>query len=60
MEKDNNGFKLLSNKQSLEEVQIQRAVKTTKQVLYDNGLFDDFDTPDEILNDILFTRRRGI
>ena len=41
LEKDYNEFKLQCNKQSVEEILIQRAVKTTIQVLYDKGLFDN-------------------
>ena len=37
IEKDYNEFKLLSNKHSVEEVSIQRAVKTTIQILYNKG-----------------------
>ena len=38
IEKDYNEFK----KQSVEDILIQRAVKTTIQILYDKGLFDYF------------------
>ena len=38
-EKYFNEFKLQYNKQSVEEILIQRAVKTTIQILYDKGLF---------------------
>ena len=38
-EKDYNEFKLQYNKQSVEDILIQRAVKTTIQILYDKGLF---------------------
>ena len=34
-EKNYNEFKILTNKQSIEEVLIQRVVKTTIQILYD-------------------------
>ena len=60
LEKDYNEFKLLYNKQSVEEILIQRAVKTTVQILYDKGLFDNFQNADKVLEDFLFTtRRRG-
>ena len=60
LEKDYNEFKLQYNKQSVEEVLIQRAVKTTIQILYDKGLFDNYANADKILEDFLFvTRRRG-
>ena len=60
LEKDYNEFKLQYNKQSVEEVLIQRAVKTTIQILYDKGLFDNIQKAEEVLKDFLFvTRRRG-
>ena len=59
LEKDYNEFKLQHNKQSV-EVLIQRAVKTTIQILYDKGLFDNYANADKVLEDFLFTtRRRG-
>ena len=58
LEKDYNEFKLLYNKQSIEEILIQRAVKTTIQILYDKGLFDNFQNADKVLEDFLFTTRR--
>ena len=42
IEKDYNEFKKQYNKQSVEEILVQRAVKTTIQILYDKGLFDNF------------------
>ena len=39
LEKNYNEFKLQYNKQSVEDILKQRAVKTTIQVLYDNGFF---------------------
>ena len=60
LEKDFNEFKLQYNKQSVEDLLIQRAVKTTIQVLYDKGLFDNYQNADKVLEDFLFTtRRRG-
>ena len=60
LEKDYNEFKLQYNKQNVEENLIQRAVKTTIQILYDRGLFDNFQNAEEVLKDFLFvTRRRG-
>ena len=59
LEKDFNEFKLQNNKQSVEEILIQRAVKTTIQILYDKGLFDNYANADRVLEDILFTTRRG-
>ena len=60
IEKDYNEFKKQYNKQSVEEILIQRAVKTTIQILYDKGLFDNFQNAGKVLEDFLFTtRRRG-
>ena len=38
LEKDYKEFKLLTNKQSIKKVLIQRAVKMTIQILFDKGL----------------------
>ena len=58
--KNYNEFKLQHNKQSVEEILVQRAVKTTIQILYDKGLFDNYANADKVLEDFLFvTRRRG-
>ena len=54
-EKDYNEFKLQYNKQNVEEILIQRAVKTTIQILYDKGLFDNYANADKVLEDFLFT-----
>ena len=60
LEKDFNEFKLQYNKQNVEDILIQRAVKTTIQILYDRGLFDNYANADKVLEDFLFTtRRRG-
>ena len=60
IEKDYNEFKNQYNKHSVEEILVQRAVKTTIQILYDKGLFDNFQNADKVLEDFLFTtRRRG-
>ena len=58
LEKDYNEFKLQYNKQSAEEILVQRAVKTTIQILYDKGLFDNYANADKVLEDFLFTTRR--
>ena len=58
LEKDFNEFKLQYNKQSVEEILVRRAVKTTIQILYDKGLFDNFQNADKVLEDFLFTTRR--
>ena len=60
LEKDYNEFKLQYNKQAVLDVLIQRAVKTTIQILNDKGLFDNYQNADKVLEDFLFTtRRRG-
>ena len=60
LEKDCNEFILQYNKQNVEDILIQRAVKTTIQILYDKGLFDNYANADKVLENFLFvTRRRG-
>ena len=49
LRKDYNEFILQYNKQSVEEILVQRAVKTTIQILYDRGLFDNFQNAEEVL-----------
>ena len=46
--KSYNEFELRSNKSS-EEVFIERAVKTTFQILFDERFFDNYDEADEVL-----------
>ena len=58
LEKDYNEFKLDYEKQAVLDILIRRAVKTTIQVLYDRGLFDNFQNADKVLQDFLFTTRR--
>ena len=58
LEKDYNEFKLQYDKQNVEDILFQRAVKTTIQILYDKGLFDNFQNAEEVLKDFLFTTRR--
>ena len=58
LDKDFNEFKLQYNKQSVEDILIQRAVKTTIQILYDKRLFDNYANADKVLEDFLFTTRR--
>ena len=58
IEKDYKEFILQYNKQTVEDLLIQRAVKTTIQILYDKGLFDKFQNADKVLEDFLFTTRR--
>ena len=58
LEKDFNEFKLEYNKQNVEDILIQRAVKTTIQILYDKGLFDNYANAYKVLEDFLFVTRR--
>ena len=51
LEKNYNQFKLQYNKQSVEEILFQRAVKTTSQILYDRGHFDGFPKVDRVIKD---------
>ena len=57
LEKDYNEFKLQYNKQNVEDIFIQRAVKTTIQILYDKGFFDNYANADKVLED--FFLRQG-
>ena len=56
IEKDNNEFKLLSNKRSVEEALSQKTVRTTIQTFYDKQLFDKYDNKDEVLKTFLLVR----
>ena len=58
LEKDFNEFKSQYNKQNVEEILVQRAIKTTIQILYDKGLFDNYTNADKVLEDFLFTTRK--
>ena len=58
LEKDYNEFKIQYNKQNVEEILIQRAVKTTIQILYDKGLYDNYANADKVLEDFLYNTRR--
>ena len=58
IEKDYNEFKKQYNEHSVEEILVQRAVKTTIQILYDKGSFDNYANADKVLEDFLFTTRR--
>ena len=48
LEKDYNEFKLQNNKQNVGDILIQRLVKTTIQILYDKGLFDNYAITDKV------------
>ena len=58
LEKDYNEFKVQYNKQSVEQVLNQRAVKTTIQIPYDKGLLDNYANAAKVLEDFLFTTRQ--
>ena len=53
-------FKLQYKKQSVEEVLIQRVVKTTIQIFYDEGFFDAFPNADKVVQVIYFNTRRKL
>ena len=55
LEKVYNELKLQYNKQSVEGMLVQESVKTTIQIIYDKGLFDDFAKSDKVLEDFSFT-----
>ena len=60
LEKEYNEFILQYNEQSVEDILIQKTLKTTIQLLYDKGLFDKYANADKVLEDFLFTTsRRG-
>ena len=58
IKKDYNDFKLQYNKQSVEDILFQGAVKTTIRILYDKRIFDNFQNADKVLSDFLFTTGR--
>ena len=47
-----------SFEQSVEEVLIGRAVKPSMKIIYDKGLFDNYDNADEKIKVFLFVQRR--
>ena len=57
LEKDSKEFKRQYNKQSIEEILVRRAVKTTIQTLYDKGLFNGFPDADKGIKEFLFVTR---
>ena len=61
-ENDYNELKLHYNKKSVEQISFQRAVKTTIQILYDNGFLDFYANReyDIVLEDFLFATRRRV
>ena len=58
LEIDYNEFNLQNNKQNVEDILFQRAMKTTIEILYNRGLFDNFRNAEKVLKDFLFTTRR--
>ena len=58
IKKDYNEYKMLNNKQSVEEVLIQKTVKTTLQILYDKSLFGNYDKAKTVFKDFLYVERR--
>ena len=54
-QKDYNEFELHYNKQSVEEILIQRAVIRTRKILYDKSFFDNHANSDE---NFLFTKQK--
>ena len=58
LEKDYNEFKVQYNKPSVEDILIQRALKTKIQILYDKCLFDNYANADKLSEDFLLTTRR--
>ena len=53
-----NKFKLQYNKQTVEDISVQKGVKLTIQTLYDKGIFDNFQNADMVLEVFLFSPRR--
>ena len=60
LEKIYNHFNLQYNKQPVEEILIQRTVKTALGRLYDKGLFDNFPNVDKVLKKFLFVTRSAL
>ena len=58
LEKDYNEFRLQYNKQTVEDISIRRAVKSTIHILYDKGLFDNYANADKVFEEFLVTTRR--
>ena len=59
LEKDYNELKFEYNKQSVKEISIERVVKTTIKILYEEGFFDSFANAEEVLKDFMSVTRRG-
>ena len=60
MKETYNEFKLLSEKQPIEENLNQRAVETTEQLFYEKMLFDSSSNVEEVPKTFLFPTRRRV
>ena len=60
LERNQNEIKIHYNKPSVEEILVQRAVKTTIQIFYDERLFDNFPNAHSVLYDFLFVTRTRV
>ena len=54
----NNEIKLQYNKQSVEDVSVQRAVKITIQILYDKDLFGNYANADKVLQEFFYYKEK--
>ena len=59
IDKEYNEYKLLGNKESVEEILIQKTKKTDVQKHLDTNFFDKYDKTDEVLKAFSFVERRG-
>ena len=60
IENDYNQFKLQYNKQSVEQMLVQKAVKTTIQIFYYKSLFDNYAYAHKVLEVFSFTTRKNL
>ena len=58
LKKYSNEFEVQHNKQSVEEALVQKTVKTTIDILYDEGLIDNYANAEKVL-EVFFTTRLG-
>ena len=49
MEEKYSEYKLRKNQQFVKEVLIEKPVNTTIQIIYDKGIFDKYDSADEVM-----------
>ena len=54
--KDHNELKKQYNKQSVEDISIQRDVKRTIQISYDRGSFGNYANADKVLEDFIYNK----